>query len=114
MRIQRQGFKTAQTKEKLIHYGGATSSNFRVEKCFYRAESTLIFLYKHNYNDTLYSNLRIYFDELGGDVNFIKSLIRGLRLRLATKAIFLIPYGFICGLLKIFTKKVKKYDQVKY
>ena len=108
VRIQKQGFKTAQTKEKLIHYGGATSSKFRVEKFFYRAESTLMFLYKHNYNETFYSNFRIYHSELSGDVNFIKSLIKELRLGLATKAIFLIAYGFISGLLKIFTKKVKK------
>ena len=110
VRIQLQGFKTAQIEEKLIHYGGATSSKFRVEKCFYRSESTLMFLYKHNYKDTLYSNFRIYCDELSGDISFIKSLIKGLKLKLAAKAIFLIAYGFMSGLLKIFTKKVNKYD----
>jgi len=105
-RIYKLNLRTAQSDAFLIHYGGATSKHFRLEKCFYRAESTLVFLYKHNSTTDVYRKIRLYTGEIAGDLKYIRQLFREKDFKLGLRGLRLIIRGFTHGYKKIYNKNI--------
>lgn len=107
-RIYKNGFKTSHADASITHYGGATSSSFINKKKFYRTESTLLFLHKHNRNYSFYMNFRWYLEEISDDFfQGLNYIIRG-KLMSAGLLYYYQLTGIFSALYKIITRKVKR------
>jgi len=108
LRIYKNGFKTKQVDESLIHYGGATSRHFSVIKKYHRTRSTLLFLYKHNKNYSFYKNFRWYLWEIKSDFRQGMSLLKEGNLKNFILNYYFMTKGFFSALVLIIKGKVKR------
>jgi len=113
VRIQRGGFKTSQVDDRITHFGGITSGDYKLKKGYYRAESTLIFLFKHNSEYSIRFILITYYKELKDHLLLGFTLIKQIKLLSGIKSFYFIFIGFISGLYKITSGKVIRYKQAK-
>jgi len=107
-RIYRKGFKTDQVSGSIIHYGGATSAEFVVKKRYYRAKSTLMFLYKHNKNVSLIQNLKYYYWEKRPEFIAGFKLLKNLNFKLSFLNFYYLIAGFLSALSLILIGKIKR------
>ena len=107
-RIYRKGFETDQVKESIIHYGGATSTNFIVKKRYFRAKSTLLFLFKHNKDVSFFQNLKYYYWEIRPEFIAGFKLLTNLNFLLSFLNFYYLIAGFFSALSLILIGKIKR------
>lgn len=108
LRIYKNGFKTKQVHESLIHYGGATSSKFSAIKKYHRTRSTLLFLHKHNKKYSFYKNLRWYLEEIRNDFKDGFLFLKRGELKNFFLNYYFMTKGFLSALLLIIFGKIKR------
>ena len=109
VRIKKNGKQVSQINEKIVHFGGATSASFRVAKCRYRADSSMVFLFKHNRHLPIFKTVRMYLREIRIEVIFILDSLKNGHLWVATRSIINLSLGACLGAYKIIAKKYDRY-----
>lgn len=107
IRVERAGFKVKQIEEGLTHFGGGASSAFRLKKCMYRADSSLVFLFKYRKRYSVIEIIHYYIKELRSELMFVRNEFNSLRIISGFKGLSLIIVGFLTGAYKVTRSKYK-------